>query len=161
MQPKKIITLAVTLFLGVAIGFYIGYGVGYERNNDGDTMDDADKYVFESDVIKVTSPLSNSVISSPVTIKGEAVGNWFFEANLPIRITDNQGNQLGQGFAMTADEWMTTDFVSFEGTVSFDVRGNTEGYILLQKDNPSGLSEHNDERKMPIRFKQPQGTRDD
>ena len=35
-------------------------------------------------LIRVFSPVENQEITSPLTIEGEAVGNWFFEASFPV-----------------------------------------------------------------------------
>jgi len=102
--------------------------------------------------VKVTLPAPNSEIKSPLTITGEAKGAWFFEASFPIKIEDQNGNILGQGIAQAKSDWMTEDFVPFEATISFDAKGNTKGYIVLEKDNPSGLSQNDQNVKIPIVF---------
>ena len=37
----------------------------------------------KADMIRVDAPRPNQVIQSPLTVKGEARGAWFFEASFP------------------------------------------------------------------------------
>jgi hypothetical protein len=48
---------------------------------------------------------------------------------------------------------MTTNYVPFEAEIDFAVpAGVTSGFLILEKSNPSGLSENADELKIPVRF---------
>ncbi len=98
------------------------------------------------------SPLPHDVVASPFVLEGEARGMWFFEASLPILLTDAEGNRIAESYATAQGEWMTTDFVPFRATLSFATDA-AEGYLLIRKDNPSGLSENDGELKVPVRFK--------
>jgi spore germination protein GerM len=53
---------------------------------------------------------------------------------------------------MTAEEWMTEEYVPFEATLSFNPPQTETGTLILSKDNPSGLPEHDDELRIPVRF---------
>ncbi len=107
------------------------------------------------DLIVLREPQAMSVVSSPITLVGEARGTWFFEASFPIVIVDWDGRIIGEGYATADGEWMTPDFVPFTATVSFDLSADTpyrRGAIILKKDNPSGLPEHDDALEIPITF---------
>jgi hypothetical protein len=113
------------------------------------------------DLIKIDSPRPGVAISSPLEITGEARGYWFFEASFPIALTDWDGRIIAQHYIMTADEWMTEDFVSFSGVLEYDSpykAGDPDfmrrGFLILQKDNPSGLPEHDDALEIPVIFEQ-------
>lgn len=111
----------------------------------------------KQDLIRLTTPLPNETITSPLTIKGEARGNWFFEASFPVVVTDSDGLVIGQGAAHADGDWMTTDFVSFTATIEFKTSTSTtaernNGSLILKKDNPSGLPEHDDALEIPIKF---------
>lgn len=108
--------------------------------------------IFETEVVKVSNIKINEKISSPLMIAGQAVGNWMFEASLPVEITDKNGNRLGISYAQAQGEWMTTDFVPFESTIEFNSGTATSGFIIFHKDNPSGLPEHDDSRQMSVTF---------
>lgn len=125
---------------------------GDDQDPDTDNTDDSDDVVFETDMVKVFSPAPNSAISSPLRVRGEARGNWYFEASFPVRILDASGRQLAVGVAQAQGEWMTTDFVPFDITIPFVNPGSGTGTLVLEKDNPSGLPEHAAEVRIPIRF---------
>jgi hypothetical protein len=106
------------------------------------------------DLVTLTSPTSGEYISSPVKIEGKARGTWFFEATFPIVIVDWEGLIIGQGIAQAQSDWMTMDYVPFLAEVIFTkptVKNN--GWIILRRDNPSGLSQNDDAFEVPIFFR--------
>jgi hypothetical protein len=112
----------------------------------------------KEDLIRVEAPGPNEVIKSPLVVRGEARGNWFFEASFPIRLYDGEGREIAVGIAQAQDEWMTTNFVPFEAKLIFvtpdpSTSSGQAGTLVFQKDNPSGLPEHDDELRVPIRFR--------
>lgn len=110
----------------------------------------------KNSLIRLTSPRPNQVIDSPLTITGEARGNWFFEASFPVILVDWDGRILAQGIATAKSDWMTTEFVPFEATLTFTLDKNIyskRGSLILRKDNPSGLPAHDDALEIPVLFK--------
>lgn len=107
----------------------------------------------KADLITIDSPRPNDIVTTPLTIRGEARGTWYFEATFPVKIVDSDGNVLGQSYAQAQDEWMTEEFVPFESTLTFDPGDATEGVLVLEKDNPSGLPENDDQLRIPVYFK--------
>ncbi len=109
----------------------------------------------KSDLIRIESPRPNQTISSPLVIRGEARGNWFFEASFPVVLVDWDGRIIAESYATAKGEWMTTDFVPFEAKVEFTIDPETwsnRGSLILRKDNPSGLPEHDDALEIPIYY---------
>ncbi|HBB43848.1 MAG: hypothetical protein UW27_C0017G0047 [Parcubacteria group bacterium GW2011_GWA1_44_13] len=105
------------------------------------------------DLIRISNPRPNQVIKSPLTITGEARGTWFFEASFPVVLANWDGLIIAQGIAQAKSEWMTTNFVPFEATLTFPVDKNVysnRGALILRKDNPSGLPEHDDALEIPV-----------
>jgi len=109
------------------------------------------------DLIKLESPTPNGEISSPLMIKGEARGVWFFEGSFPIVLTNWDGLIIAEGIAIAnppaGGDWMTEDYVPFEAVLEFerpDYKNN--GSLILQKDNPSDLPENDDAFEIPIFF---------
>jgi len=47
---------------------------------------------------------------------------------------------------------MTEDFVPFSARLEFTKPVSETGAVVLQKDNPSGLPEHDESLVIPIRF---------
>ena len=106
----------------------------------------------KDDLIVVTAPLPNAEVASPLTVTGRARGNWYFEADFPVKILDANGRQLGIVPAHAEGEWMTTEYVPFSATLPFETPTTATGTLVLEKDNPSGLPEHANELRIPIRF---------
>ena len=50
--------------------------------------------------LKISTPLKNKIIQSPLVIKGEARGPWFFEGEFLVKIMDGRGNFLATGLAI-------------------------------------------------------------
>ncbi len=111
-------------------------------------------YMSEKGVeLIVTSPMKDSVISSPIVIAGEAPGFWYFEATFPVVLVNWDGLIIVQGYATAQGEWMTQEYVPFTATLEFTPQeyGDT-GALILQRDNPSGLPQNDDAVEVPIRF---------
>lgn len=104
--------------------------------------------------IKNISIKSGQSISSPVTIHGEAKGPWYFEATFPIQIKDSNGKILVDSYGTALGEWMTTDFVPFEATLTFPAPTTSTGNIIISNANPSGDNDKSLEVVIPIRFTQ-------
>lgn len=103
--------------------------------------------------LKITAPEAGAVVSAPLVVKGEAKGSWYFEASFPIRLVDEQGNELARATAQAQGDWMTDAYVRFEATFdSFDSGTATAGKLVFEKDNPSGLPENAESFEMPVQF---------
>lgn len=120
---------------------------------DGQTfIEDIGNELEKANLIRVSSPRPNQAVKSSLTVLGEARGNWFFEASFPIELLDANGKIIAQGIAEAQDEWMTENFVPFRVTLEFSSPLTPTGELILKKDNPSGLPEHDDQLQIPIKF---------
>ncbi|MFA6369670.1 MAG: Gmad2 immunoglobulin-like domain-containing protein [Patescibacteria group bacterium] len=106
----------------------------------------------KQDMIVVSAPVSGEIISSPLEIKGEARGSWFFEASFVVQLRDAKDNLLGQAVATASGDWMTEDFVPFSATLNFSLGTDKEGTLVFIKNNPSGLPENSAEFSLPVSF---------
>ena len=116
-------------------------------------VEDVGNELEKTDLIRIDSPRPNQTVKSPLVITGEARGNWFFEASFPVFLTDWDGRIIAEGIATAKSEWMTTEFVPYEATLTFlldDEIYSNRGTLILQKDNPSGLPEHDDALEIPV-----------
>ena len=104
---------------------------------------------FVSEMVKITSPLAGATVGKTFTVKGEARGQWYFEASFPVQVKDKDNNTVGQGIAQAESEWMTTEFVPFSAPVVVTNYSGPATLVLL-KDNPSGLPENEDAVSIPI-----------
>jgi len=105
----------------------------------------------EPDII-VTSPQSNQIITSPLSIEGKAKGSWYFEAVAPVRLLDDKGNVLASGQIQTQGDWMTSDYVPFKAELTFSYNATTSGTLLFHNDNPSGLPENDKEFNVSVQL---------
>lgn len=103
-------------------------------------------------LIRVTLPPFGQALRSPLVVSGEARGNWFFEASVPVRLLDANGKVLGITNAQAEGNWMTEDFVPFRATIPFIAPTTLTGTLVLEKSNASGLPEHADELRIPVSF---------
>ncbi len=123
------------------------------RSEDGVMfIEDIGNVVEKQDLIWVTNIQPNQVISSPLEIRGEARGGWFFEASFPVELLDYEGRRLSMGIAQAEGEWMTKEFVAFKVSMQFDVGALTGGTLVLHKDNPSDMREFDDALYIPVLF---------
>lgn len=122
------------------------------RSGEETFVEDIGNELEKTDLIRIDNPRPNQVITSPLKISGQAVGFWYFEGDFPVRLLDDNGNILVETFASALDEWMTEDFVGFETELIFDSPNTKTGTLILEKDNPSGLIENDDQLEIPVKF---------
>lgn len=108
-------------------------------------------------MIRVEYPQPGDVIKSPLIVRGEARGNWFFEADFPITLTDWDGRIIAQSYATAQGEWMTTESVPFEGKIEFKNPSSKQdftknGSLIFHNNNASGEPQHDRAIEIPIRF---------
>lgn len=109
---------------------------------------------INTEKVIVTYPRAQEQISSPLIVKGMARGNWYFEASFPVVLTNWNGLIIGQGIAQAEGDWMTTNYVPFTATIDFEKPSyGKNGFLILKKDNPSGLPEYDGAIEIPINFK--------
>lgn len=113
----------------------------------------------QHELIRAVEPTADALIKSPLTVRGEARGTWYFEATFPIALVNWDGLIIAEGFAEAQDNWMTEDFVPFEAVLEFENPYDTEqhdfmqrGTVILKKANPSGLHEHDDALEITVIF---------
>lgn len=139
------------ILIGAVALTVLGFGAAWAFTRAGD---DGGKFE-KSNLIRVDFPRPNQAIRSPLVIQGSARGSWFFEASFPVVLVDWDGRIVAQGIATAKGDWMTPDFVPFESTLAFTVPQDAysnRGALILRKDNPSGLPEHDDALEIPIIF---------
>ncbi len=110
------------------------------------------KVALPESFVQMISPIENSIVKSPLIVKGKAHGNWFFEGSLPVQLLDAEGNTIAQAPGMAQGEWMTTDWVEFSAELVFTTSSD-HGTLVIRKDNPSGLPENDAIVSFPILFR--------
>ncbi len=95
-----------------------------------------------SEVILET-PQEGARLSSPIKIKGQAPGSWFFEGQIVAQLLDKNGKLMATSPLVAQGEWMTEKLVTFEGELSFtQPKVATSAALVIASDNPSGLPEN-------------------
>lgn len=109
--------------------------------------------ISEDAEVVIETPTRGQLVNSPLTVKGKAKGNWFFEANIPVTLKDQNGKILAQKGAQAEGNWMTTEYVNFTVVLEFAEPTTEFGVLLIQKDNPSGMPENDNDYPVSIKFK--------
>ena len=139
----------------VALGFPVPSiypGTCCTPNNKKCFTQDIGDELNKMDLVIVDFPRPTAVVVSPLEIKGEARGTWFFEASFPVELLDENGKVIATGIAQAKSDWMTENFVPFELKLEFQKPETKKGNLILRKDNPSGLPENDDQFRIPVRF---------
>lgn len=127
------------------------YSISFDFNRLN--SDDFDNIASKSDLVRLFNPRPLDTLGTKVEINGEARGTWFFEATFPVRIEDSNGKVIASHYVQANGEWMTENFVPFNGSIELGENIPAgKGYLILEKSNPSGLIEHADELRVPILF---------
>lgn len=111
-------------------------------------------------VIEVSVPVAKEVVDSPFKVEGKAVGTWFYNKQLSMKLVDEHDQVLGTGFAKAQekiDPEDNTTLILFIGVIKFDNPTSEKGRILIEKTNPMEKdSEGNDIKTgpliVPVRF---------
>ena len=140
--------LYIVIILIILVGFFYGYS--YFKSEP--VISEQITYTNASaDLIVPELPFPGAVVGKEFFVIGKARGNWYFEATFPVEVLDKDGKQLFATYAQAQGEWMTTEFVPFKSEPIKII----ESYIgpatlVLHKDNPSGLPEHDASISFPI-----------
>lgn len=102
------------------------------------------------DKVKVSAPESGATVGQSFAVTGEAPGTWYFEASFPIEVLDATGAVIAQTHADALSDWMTAEQVAFSATTTIATEYHGAATLVLHKDNPSGLPEHEDSIQIPI-----------
>lgn len=152
---RIIVWLVVLLFilaLGITVWIYKASKQQPTNNPTSTTTTTATSTSTSAEPVSVASPLAGAVIASPLTVIGQAHGQWYFEASFPVRVVDANGKTLGSAPAQAQSDWMTESFVPFRAVVEFSQPSTSSGFIILAKDNPSGLPQNDAQVQIPIKF---------
>ncbi len=112
--------------------------------------------IFEvQDLIELNSVRPNQKISSPLVLEGQAVGNWYFEGDFPVILTDWDGKIIVEGYvtALRQPADYSENFIPFKGTLEFEKPEYGErGILILRKDNVSNDKNLDNALEIPILF---------
>lgn len=141
---KKSNLIVAAIFF--ALGFIIAWQISGAPMPSSNQIDENTKVIMET-------PEAEEIVTSPLTIKGQVRGTWYFEASFPIEMVDEDGKVLATVPGQARGDWMQEGFVPFEAAMTFNPGNSERGELVLKKDNPSGEPQFDDEVRIPIRFK--------
>jgi hypothetical protein len=152
MQNSKLAVVIIAV-VGVALGSFYLFSPKDPRIIVPSSTPLAENMTISHPLITVTSPKPSESIATPLTVTGQARGNWFFEGTFPITLVDQNDSTLADGYATAEGEWMTENFVPFTAQLTFEkpVAGQ-KGTLILKKANASGLTENDDALEIPVVF---------
>lgn len=105
---------------------------------------DADGAIFVEDIgtaipmqdrIRLTSPVPNTIIGSPLIVSGEARENWFADGPLLVELIDTRGNVLGTARAEAQSSVHLGDFVPLSAKLEWfpDRVSSLRGTVRITK----------------------------
>ncbi len=161
MKAHSLAALMAAFIIGVVLGFVIAFfaGVAAVPLEDRVVVPGNEplltvEYInTDRDEIIPTQPLIGQRVTSPLVVEGRARGSWYFEASAPMELITSEGERIAEGFVTAQENWMTEEFVTFEGTLTFTVpEGVESGTLILRADNPSGLPQEDRSVEIPVKF---------
>lgn len=147
------------IIAAAALGYFaLGREVAPKDTNgvpvvDGTPLATTTTPTTDNEMVHKVNVVARQLVTSPLTVTGEAKGPWYFEASFPIEIRDQYGVVVAQHYAEAQGDWMTSGFVPFKSTIAFTAPTTTMGFLVLKNDNPSGDPERDQAVIIPIRFR--------
>lgn len=103
--------------------------------------------------ITVSMPTQGVAVASPLHVEGSVPGSWSSEGQFTVRLLDANGATLAEQPALLSGDWMTESPVPFTAMLEFTApEAGTNGTLVLEKANPSGLEENADSLSIPVQF---------
>lgn len=159
MNTHDIWTHILVFVLGVIVGavvavLFVVMALPFDGALEENTGTPTTTYVDTgADEIEVFYPPAGGGVPSPLTVMGRARGGWYFEASAPMELLDGKGEKIAEGFVTAQGDWMTEEFVPFQGTLTFTAPINSDtGMLILRADNPSGLPQYDRSVEIKVIF---------
>ncbi len=123
-----------------------------EEDDDSELSENGE--VIGDENIRIHNLKEGDVLSFPLTLTGEAVGLWYFEASFVVSVLNEKGEVLAVTPAQSVTgDWMTVDFVDFEAIFDeVDLGGAKKGTLLFEKYNPTGFLELDQSFEVEVKF---------
>lgn len=105
-------------------------------------------------VIVVTQPKPNEVVTSPFKLEGKAVGGWYYNEKLNVRLEDDDGNVMSTKEVKALSTTKTTGFVPFVAAITFkdETIKTVQGKLIIEKTNTDYKGEGTP-LVIPVKFK--------
>jgi hypothetical protein len=131
-----------------------GYLISLQGDPNIDNISDNFLKTFKFiDQPHISIPQPNTKVTNPLSVKGTAPSNWFFEGQIHLKVVDENKNIIAgaAGTEVTPGSWMEDKPVEFMGTITFTTSAK-KGFLIIENDNPSGLPENQKSYEIPVTF---------
>jgi hypothetical protein len=155
MKTNQIILIIIVILLIVFGVYYVGFKndkTDLEENNNNSTEEISIEREIEGNKEDLVSfsVQPNQEVAGLLNFQGVVRNAYFFEANIGINILDANKKLLKAGNAMATTDWMTSEPVSFEGSIDLTGLPTGPGYIQIANDNASGLPKYDKFIYIPV-----------
>lgn len=123
------------------------------HTKDGTVFTEEYNGILLQEFIAVTTPVANQTISSPFKLEGKAVGAWYFNEQLYVKLYDGDGKIIATKEIKALSTTMTSDFVPFVAAISFPKTESIKGKLVIEKTNTTDTTTENGPLIIPVRFK--------
>ena len=134
-----VILIVVLLLIGGA--YYLGTRSDRPPQNNGGGNTAREIEGNTNDLVAFSVSPGDKV-SGILSFSGTVKNAYFFEANIGVNILDENKKLLKAGHGTATTEWMTSEPVSFSGSIDLSGLTPGPGYIQIQNDNPSDMREY-------------------
>jgi hypothetical protein len=83
--------------------------------------------------VSIESPFSGQVITSPLSVRGNILGKWYFKDDIQLRLETNDGQVLTKVPIVSSDEVTTEGEIPFEVSLVFENHTATSGKLIIHK----------------------------
>ncbi len=87
--------------------------------------------------VVINAPVSGARVTSALVVEGTAPGDWFFEAQFPVKLVAADGTVLAEAPARSSGETVTEQPVPYRAELVFVVTQETQAMLVLEEDMPA------------------------
>ena len=93
--------------------------------------------VAATGAVVISAPASGARVTTPLVVEGTAPGDWFFEAQFPVKLVAADGTVLAEAPARSSSETVTEQPVPYRAELVFVVTQETQATLVLEEDMPA------------------------
>ena len=152
MKKSKIFALIILILVVVTGVYYAGTRDKTGEENTPEDVQNAPVGKIEGNTndLVAFSVSPGDKVSGILSFSGTVKNAYFFEANIGVNILDENKKLLKAGHGTATTEWMTSEPVSFSGSIDLTGLPPGAGYIQIANDNASGLPENDKFIYIPV-----------
>ena len=104
--------------------------------------------------IKLNNIKEGDIVEVGFKVEGSMPGSWFTEGVFPVRVIEEETNNIIITNTARADiEWETEDYVPFSFIIDAEIEEEGSYILRFDKANPSGLSDNYDYASFSVKLK--------